>query len=235
MALLALGRPFVLSFVIWPERERAGCYRLARLSMSCGCPRVGVFVDAQGLGLDGSETPERIESDARLLQELESLRRQASIAMGLTPDEERAAASRSVPFIGMIARVKPWVSRAGAQLGSDDADLSVRMLSSGNAHRAIPVTSALCVAVACRTPETLPSDLCRTPVGPLRIGHPSGVIVVEAEQDGVSGEVRHASVYRTTRRLFQGEVLYRSTQTGVPCFSTSDSAVRKPEDVRRRS
>jgi 2-methylaconitate cis-trans-isomerase PrpF len=167
-----------------------------------------VFVDAEALGLDGATPPERIESDANLMHALESLRRQASVLMGLAPDEERAAASRSVPFIGMVARLRPWVSLSGTRFDSEDADLSVRMLSSGNAHRAIPITSALCVAVACRTPGTLPSELCRSSTGPLRIGHPSGVTVVEAQPDPVSGEVRHASVYRTARRLFQGEVLY---------------------------
>lgn len=185
------------------------------------CPRVGkirasfvdagnpcVFVDAEALGLDGTTPPDRIESDADLMHTLEGLRRQASVLMGLAPDEERAAASRSVPFIGMVARVRSWASLSGARLGPDDADLSVRMLSSGNAHRAIPITSALCVAVACRIPGTLPSELCNSSVGPLRIGHPSGVTVVEAQPDPVSGEVRHASVYRTSRRLFQGEVLY---------------------------
>ena len=143
------------------------------------------------------------------MQALEGIRCQASVAMGLAPDEEQAAASRSVPFVGMVARVRPWVSLSGRRFGLEEADLSVRMLSSGNAHRAIPITSALCVAVACRTPGTLPSELCSAG-GPLRIGHPSGVIVVEAEPDPVSGEVRHASVYRTARRLFQGEVLYSS-------------------------
>jgi hypothetical protein len=185
------------------------------------CPRVGpirasfvdagnpcVFVDAEAFGLDGTTPPDRIESDADLMHTLEGLRRQASVLMGLAPDEERAAASRSVPFIGMVARVRPWVSQSGARVGPDDADLSVRMLSSRNAHRAIPITSALCVAVACRIPGTLPSELCNSMVGPLRIGHPSGVTVVEAQPDPVSGEVRHASVYRTARRLFQGEVLY---------------------------
>ena len=167
-----------------------------------------VFVDAEALGLDGTESAERIESNADLMQALERLRRQASVAMGLAPDEEQAAASRAVPFIGMVARVRPWVSRSGTRFGAEDADLSVRMLSSGNAHRAIPVTSALCVAVACRTRGTLAADFCRASASPLRIGHPSGVIVVEAEPDPASGQVRHASVYRTTRRLFQGEVLY---------------------------
>jgi hypothetical protein len=167
-----------------------------------------VFVDAAALGLDGTEAAERLESEADLMQALETLRRQAAVIMGLAPDEERAAASRAVPFIGMVARIRPWVSRSGQRFGAADADLSVRMLSSGNAHRAIPITSALCAAVACRTPGTLPLELCGSSSGPLRIGHPSGVIVVEAEPERESGEVRHASVYRTARRLFEGQVLY---------------------------
>jgi 2-methylaconitate cis-trans-isomerase PrpF len=167
-----------------------------------------VFVDAEALGLDGTESAERLESQTDLMQALEALRRQASVAMGLAPDELKAAASRAVPFIGMVARVRPWVSRSGHQFGAADADLSVRMLSSGNAHRAIPITSALCAAVACRTMGSLPRELCRSAAGSLRIGHPSGVIVVEAQSDPLSGEVRHASVYRTARRLFQGEVLF---------------------------
>jgi 2-methylaconitate isomerase len=167
-----------------------------------------VFVDAAALGLDGTESAERLESQAELMHTLEALRRQAAVIMGLAADEASAGASRAVPFIGMVARVRPWVSRSGQRLGSDDADLSVRMLSSGNAHRAIPITSALCAAVACRTSGTLPRELCGPSSGPLRIGHSSGVILVEAEPDRESGEVRHASVYRTARRLFEGQVLY---------------------------
>ncbi len=167
-----------------------------------------VFVDAEALGLDGTESAARIESQADLMRVLEELRRQASVAMGLTSDIEHAAASRTVPFVGMVARIRPWTSSSGHRFGEAEADLSVRMLSSGNAHRAIPITSALCAAVACRTRGTLPSELCRSPGGALRIGHPSGVIMVEAQPDLQSGEVRHASVYRTARRLFQGEVFY---------------------------
>jgi 2-methylaconitate cis-trans-isomerase PrpF len=186
------------------QDPRGGTIRASMVDAGNPC----VFVDAQALGLDGTEAPERIESQADLMHTLEGIRRQASVAMGLAPDEEHAAASRSVPFIGMVARVRSWICLSGRRIDVEEADLSVRMLSSGNAHRAIPITSALCVAVGCRTPGTLPSELCSSSAGPLRIGHPSGVTVVEAEPDRVSGEVRHASVYRTARRLFQGEVLY---------------------------
>jgi 2-methylaconitate isomerase len=195
--LLPTGRPI-------DELQLPGGGTIRASMVDAGNPCV--FVDAAALGLDGTEPAERIESDTSLMSTLEALRCRASIAMGLTADEQQAAASRSVPFIGLVARIRPWVSRSGTRLGIGDADISVRMLSSGNAHRAIPVTSALCVAVASSTGGTLPAQLCISSSGPLRIGHSSGVIVVDARPDPVSGRICHASVYRTSRRLFQGEV-----------------------------
>ena len=174
-----------------------------------------IFVDAANLGLMGNEVPEDIEQNTALMADLEALRRQASILMGLTPDLEAAAASRSVPFIGLVARPGAWRTRSGLDRSATDADIAVRMLSGGTPHRAIPITSALCVAVACRTPGTLPAELCGSAAGPLRIGHASGTVIVEAEPDPRLGRVRHASVYRTARRLFQGEVLY-SEPAGDP-------------------
>jgi 2-methylaconitate cis-trans-isomerase PrpF len=167
-----------------------------------------VFVAAADLGLIGNESPDDIEANTALMGELEALRRQAATLMGLAPDLAAAAASRSVPFIGLVSPPQAWRTGAGIDRGAAEADIAVRMLSSGNAHRAIPITSALCVAVACRTPGTLPAGFCTAATGPLRIGHASGTVLVEAEPDAEQGRVRHASVYRTARRLVQGEVLY---------------------------
>jgi 2-methylaconitate cis-trans-isomerase PrpF len=166
------------------------------------------FVAAADLGLAGTETPESIEANGALMADLEALRLQAAVLMGLASDLAAAASSRSVPFIGMVAPPSAWRTRSGAERTAADADIAVRMLSSGNPHRAIPITSALCVAVACRTPGTLPATMCSAASGPLRVGHPSGTTMVEAAADARAGRVLHASVYRTARRLFQGEVLY---------------------------
>ncbi len=48
-------------------------------------------------------------------------------------------------------------------------------------------------------------------LGPLRIAHPSGIILVDAEAETRPGgvHIRHATVYRTARRLFTGEVFSR--------------------------
>lgn len=167
-----------------------------------------VFVDAAELGLTGHEPPEDIAVNHALMADLETLRRQASMLMGLATNLEAAATSRSVPFIGLVSPPRAWRTQAGINRSATEADIAVRMLSSGQPHRAIPITSALCVAVACRTPGTLPAQLCSSVAGPLRIGHASGTIIVEAEADLLQGRVLHASVYRTARRLFQGEVLY---------------------------
>ena len=89
----------------------------------------------------------------------------------------------------------------------------VRMISIGQPHRAVPLTGALCLAAACRVPGSVPFTMLGTAArtGPLRIGHPSGVVLVDAETDpeAESVHVRHATVYRTARRLFTGEVYYR--------------------------
>jgi 2-methylaconitate cis-trans-isomerase PrpF len=167
-----------------------------------------VFVAAPDLGLIGNESPEDIAVNHALMADLEALRRQASTLMGLAPNLEAAAASRSVPFVGLVAPPCAWRTQSGINRSAAEADIAVRMLSSGQPHRAIPITSALCVAVACRTPGTLPAQLCGSATGRLRIGHPSGTLIVEAQEDPDEGRVVHASVYRTARRLFQGEVMY---------------------------
>lgn len=172
-----------------------------------------LFVDAGDLGCAGTEAPEEIEGNAELMSALETLRRIGSVAMGIAASPEQAAQIRSIPFIGLVSRMQAHRVRGGNALGPADADLCVRMLSSGTPHRAIPITSALCVAVACRTPGTLPAMLSAAGSGPIRIAHPSGVVMVEADRepgggDGDAPAVRHASVYRTARRLFQGQVLF---------------------------
>jgi 2-methylaconitate cis-trans-isomerase PrpF len=168
-----------------------------------------VFVAAKDLGLTATETPQSIGATPGLMDEFEHLRRQAAVLMGLAPDVVAAGESRTVPFIGIVAAPRAWRDRAGRERQSTDADIAVRMLSSGQPHNAVPVTSALCVAAAVRTPGTVPFECAGAGSGAIRIGHASGTILVDAPLDPEQGCVLHASVYRTARRLFQGEVLFQ--------------------------
>ena len=62
-----------------------------------------VFVRARDLGLTGRELPEELERDPALLERLQSIRRQASVAMGIARDDAEARTIAGVPIIGFVA------------------------------------------------------------------------------------------------------------------------------------
>jgi 2-methylaconitate isomerase len=98
---------------------------------------------------------------------------------------------------------------SGEWLQADDMDLTVRMIASGQPHRALPLTASVCLAVAASLPGTVVHDVARRPLGsPIRLGMPSGVLAVAAQVEQVDGDWRavRGSFYRTARRLFAGEV-----------------------------
>ena len=84
------------------------------------------------------------------------------------------------------------------------------MISMGVPHLAIPLTGALCVAVAARLPGTLVAE-CAAPVPPgmaLKVGHGSGALPVWAEvvRHGGDWRAEKVSVMRTARVLMEGRV-----------------------------
>jgi 2-methylaconitate cis-trans-isomerase PrpF len=168
-----------------------------------------VFVRAESLGLDGTEPPEAIERETRVMEALLAIRAQASVAMGIAPDLATARAKAATPSIGIVASPRPWTTLDGAALGDDAADLAVRMISSNQPHRALPLTASLCVAVAAHLPDSLVHHVARlSGRGPLRLGMPSGVLNVSAEvrKDRDGWYALWGSFYRTSRRLFEGRV-----------------------------
>lgn len=178
----------------------------------------GVFVDAAALAMSGTELPQDLEKNAELLARLEVIRRHASVAMGIARDLAHAGEIPSIPKVAMVAAPTPSVTLSGKRLAREDIDILVRMISIGQPHRAVPLTGALCLASACRIPGSVAYNLLSSAArtGDLRIGHASGVVRVAAavQTDADSVRIHSATVYRTARRLFQGEVLYRQT---LPC------------------
>jgi 2-methylaconitate isomerase len=181
-----------------------------------------VFVRAADLGASGTELPDAIEAQVGptggLLGRLEAIRRAGAVAMGMAADAEAAGRVRSVPKVAMVAPAGRSATLSGRALEAGDADILVRMISVGQPHRAVPLTGALCLAVACQVPGSVPAELVRGGGGgKIRVGHPSGTILVAAEVEGGGAALRAtaATVYRTARRLFQGEVLYVASQVGA--------------------
>ena len=170
-----------------------------------------VFVAPEGLGLNGTELPDEIEARRDLLERLEAIRQAASIRMGLCETPEDAALLQAIPKIAVVCAPKPYRSLDGSTIDERSIDLVVRMMSMGQAHRAIPLTGALCVSVAASIDGTLVHSAA-TPHLPLRIGHPSGILPATAvvEQGGTGVHAVSAGVFRTARRLMEGHVLVPS-------------------------
>ncbi|NOG72066.1 2-methylaconitate cis-trans isomerase PrpF family protein [Roseicella sp. DB1501] len=167
-----------------------------------------VFVDARDLGLIGAESPDAIEADAALMARLDRIRRIAGVAMGLAATE--AEVSLANPRVALVAG--PLAARAldGAVLDPAAHDVTIRMLSMERPHRAVPMTGAMGLAVACRIEGSIPHALARRGARPeeIRVAHPSGMLTVGAEvRQAAEGWVADSAVvFRTARRLMQGEV-----------------------------
>ena len=182
-----------------------------------------VFVAASSLGASGIELPDELDASPALLAKLEAIRCAASVAMGLATSYAAARAVLGVPKVALVSGPSASATLSARRLAPEDMDITVRMISIGQPHRAVPLTGALCLAVACRVPGTIPWRLARAQNGPLRIGHPSGIVLVDAriETRGAGVHVLHATVHRTARRLFQGEVLYRRTTPVDPAMAAA--------------
>jgi 2-methylaconitate isomerase len=168
------------------------------------------FVRACDIGLTGRELPEELERDPALLEKLQAIRRQASIAMGIARDDAEARVVAAVPIIGFVAPPMDAATLSGEPIAASQVDLTARFLSNGQPHRALPLTASLCTAVAARIAGTLVAEaLAPRAAYQVRIGMPSGILTVGAdvgqEADG-QWIARSGAFYRTARRLFDGRI-----------------------------
>ena len=173
-----------------PRRPRAS----QRLQSRTGAPaRAGALQPASVIGVivlatpPADAAPEAIEGDAALLRRIEAMRLEAGRRMGLGD-----VAGSVVPKPALLGP------------GEGGATLTARYLTPHAVHRAMAVTGGITLAVAARMAGTVAADLA-TPGEAVRIAHPAGVLEIGLGiEDGV---VRWASVLRTARRIFEGNLL----------------------------
>jgi 2-methylaconitate cis-trans-isomerase PrpF len=150
-----------------------------------------MLVRAADLGVTGYETPEALEADALLLARLETLRREAGRRMGLGDVSDSV-----IPKAALLSR-----PRHGGTITSR------YFANSARCHRSHAVTGALCLASACSLSGSVAAELADPPAGSvLTIEHPSGQIQVDLVLDA-AGQVARASLVRTARRIFEGNII----------------------------
>lgn len=160
-----------------------------------------VFVQSNSLGVRGDLTPDEITAHPVLLRQLDSIRRQAGVKMGI------AKTTSDVP--GSIPKIC-MVSPPESSNKTEPVDLLVRAISVGQPHKAIPITVALAVSSAARVAgSTVGAAASKTPVNDsgTMIGHASGNLLVGAQFD--KDELKAATVFRTARRLFDGKIYWK--------------------------
>lgn len=177
----------------------------------------GVFVRAADLGLAGVEMPAALDEDHVALEKLEAIRRAANVRMGIAASGDAAAGIPGIPKVAIVSSPADAVTLSGEPLPADAMDFAVRMISVGQPHRAVPLTGAMCLAVASRIEGSIVHEVARRPADPsadIRIAQPSGLTVVGAKVDCREGEwaAEKAVVYRTARRLFDGTVYMRASR-----------------------
>lgn len=200
-SLLPTGHP-----VDTLEIHGAGSFR-ASLVDATNCV---AFMDARDLGLTGAESPDEIEAKPGLMALLDQIRRAAGVRMGLAATPVSVGLAN--PKIAVVAAPGAFRTLTGETMGADTHEIAVRMISMERAHRAVPLTGSMCLSVTCRIPGSIPQALCAAPAraDEIRIANPSGVFAAGAElRNTDAGPVADSAVvYRTARRLMQGQVAW---------------------------
>lgn len=152
----------------------------------------GVFIKLESLGLGNMNvTPDTIEADPALKARLEEIRRAGAARMGLDPTIE------SIPKVVMLF----------PSSGSADVDIRCQAMSMGQAHKAVPLTLALCLGAASQMRGTIAADLVGAETGStVTIGHPGGKLDIGTTTR--DGKLVSAELLRTARVMMAGEVLY---------------------------
>ncbi|QGA17373.1 hypothetical protein EYB26_005044 [Talaromyces marneffei] len=168
-----------------------------------------IFVNADELDVDGTLLPNETDKRIDLLERLESLRVKAAVAIGMANTTD--AVPPSIPKICFVSKPASHKILSGETISADKVDVVVRAISTGQPHRALPITTGSCVSAAARLEGSVVHN-CLSAGSCVKqelvIGHPSRTLVVGAFYDD-EGKLRKSTVYGTARRLMEGRVFWK--------------------------
>lgn len=176
---------------------------------------VVVFIRAEELGLTGTETPAQIDGNQALMDRIEEIRGKVCQKIGLVERwEDAKKVTPYQPFFAMVSAPADHTCFNGVQVAADQVDVVSRLTFMLKMHKAYPVTGTVATGAVARVKGSVVWDLLSEKArgeNVLRIGHPSGVIPIEALAD--SGEdhtqIKKLGVYRTARMIMEGQVYVR--------------------------
>lgn len=173
------------------------------------CANAMVFVKAESLGMQGTEGPKEIDGDKELLARLEAIRGASAVAMGLAKTEAEALEKiPAFPMLAVVSAPQDYQSyTTGQTIKAADISFVSRNMFMQVLHKTYAGTGTCCTGVAACIPGTVVHAVRASrpwAKNLINIGHPSGVIDVEAVVEG--DEVKRAAFARTARRIMEGYV-----------------------------
>lgn len=174
-----------------------------------------VFIHAADLDMKGTESPDEIEGNEPLMATIEKIRGQAALMCGMVDKPEDARTkSPYAPFFAIVSPPADYRAIDGNTVRAGGVDIVSRLLFMLKMHKTYPVTGTIATGAAVRIPGSVAWEALRAgarSTTTVRIGHPGGVIPVEAESEQVEGQVKltRLGVYRTARRIMDGHVYVR--------------------------
>lgn len=184
-----------------------GVGTLKATMINAGIPTI--FINADALGLSGTELQDHINGNANMLAMFETIRSHGAIRMGLIRELGEAARRQHTPKVAFVAPPKHYTASSGKAVDAQSIDLLVRALSMGKLHHAMMGTAAVAIGTAAAIPGTLVNLAAGGgPRQSVRFGHPSGTLRVGAEASRENGEwvVKKAIMSRSARVLMEGFV-----------------------------
>ena len=174
-----------------------------------------VLVRAENIGMTGTELPEQVNANQKVMDLLEKIRGMACVRMNFAKDLQDATEhSPAVPKVGFVCAPASYADIEGSEVHAEDMDVCVRVISVFKCHKACPLTAASSIAVAAVLDGTVVSQACRRKdnYGYVRIGHPSGIMTMAPEITTEDDSIRVTSVgvQRTARRIMEGTLYIRN-------------------------
>ena len=176
---------------------------------------VVVFIRAEELGLTGTETPAQIDGNQALMDRIEEIRGKVCQKIGLVERwEDAKKVTPYQPFFAMVSAPADHTCFNGVQVAAEQVDVVSRLTFMLKMHKAYPVTGTVATGAVARVRDSVVWDLLSEKArgeDVLRIGHPSGVIPIEALADSGEGhtQIKKLGVYRTARMIMEGQVYVR--------------------------
>lgn len=192
---------------------------IGRLTVSVvDCAACQIYVRAKDVGLEGTESPKVVDSDAELLKKLETIRSYVTYYIGLTDSPDSATkVRRNTPHLSIVSPSKGYFNHlTGEKILAEQSDFLARMMFMQIMHKTYAGTGSICLSVASRIPGTLVYEAAKPESrnnNTVRFGHPAGIIEVEAAvsvNDGVFSVTR-ASIGRTARMIMDGTAFVRES------------------------